>query len=423
MVHPNFVKLCKYCNKAINGGFGGHYFTEHVEKCQLFSQFVVYESDGSPRCTKCHRNFKNQQGLYGHLARVHFPDRFKKLTCLTCSNRYDDKSKHVELCRKYFKNVKFVDNRWRCQFPKCTKFCDTQNGIYLHIKRMHEMKDRRPLNTLNYNNDDIRLPRSPRLRVRGDLTESQNQANCVSRETSAMVNQQVEKALNETRRYVNLPGSQGLNNGVPRVTNVNQHVVNQALEDTRLLMDSVEENIGPYQEALAPGVPSSSRSTTRVTSVTTNTTTSRGYANPDENSYEPLDPPRARAPQPSPVQAPPEPAIQEVFTSPQQNNNGEDSDSDIEFLEEVPAKQPLEKRPINTVQSDSNSENNQEVQSEYKEEDHRMESKGFIGAVLKLFVCNFCDTSFSDQAFAISHMKRYHKIPKDFQNCMKIKHL
>ena len=413
----NFHKLCQYCNKYINGGFGGKCFTDHVEKCQIFSKYVVYESDGSPRCTKCQRNFKNQQGIYGHLARLHFPDQFKKLTCLTCFNRYDDKSKHVELCRKYFKHVVFVNNKWKCQFPKCTKFCDTQSGIYLHIKRMHDMKERRPLNTLNYNNGDIRHPRSPRLRVRGDLTKSQrfNQTNDVSRETNDLIHEQVEKALVESRRLVDSQGSRKTL-GVPR-TVVNQHVVDQALEDTRQLMDSVEGNIGSYQGALAPGVPSTSRSAAVVTS---STTTSRSYANPDENSYEPLDPPRPRAPQP-PVQAPAVPA---------HHNNDEDSDSDIEFLEEVPVsrpgppgptEQPLEKRPlITSVQSQSNSNNDQDI---VKEEDNRMESKGFIGAVLKLFVCNFCDTSFSDQAFAISHMKRYHKIPKDYQNCMKIKHL
>ena len=55
--------------------------------------------------------------------------------------------------------------------------------------------------------------------------------------------------------------------------------------------------------------------------------------------------------------------------------------------------------------------------------DEKMESKGFVGAVLKLYYCNFCDTPFQTQAYVIDHLKKYHKIPKDYVKHMSIKNL
>ena len=115
---------CVHCKMQIKSTVKRDYI-KHTEKCKKFRQHVAYESDRSPRCTICGRNFKNQQGIYGHLARVHFPDFFKDSKCSICGIAYDSKSKHLEYCSKYWNKVEYVDGKWRCKNHRCNKTFDS----------------------------------------------------------------------------------------------------------------------------------------------------------------------------------------------------------------------------------------------------------------------------------------------------------
>ena len=152
------------------------------------------------------------------------------------------------------------------------------------------------------------------------------------------------------------------------------------------------------------------------------------------------------------------------------SSNDQDDDSDIEIIEEVEVKpkvtnnamstpkvielgsqrpssststsssqpeQPTQHQPMERLESGQNepsAQDNPDTQSDLliddkeaetpaETDDEKMESKGFVGAVLKLYYCNFCDTPFQTQAYVIDHLKKYHKIPKNYAKHMSVKNL
>ena len=89
--------------------------------------------------------------------------------------------------------------------------------------------------------------------------------------------------------------------------------------------------------------------------------------------------------------------------------NNLDDDSDIEIVDEVRGPQA-----------------NAQVEDEdvfVEGTQLRFESKGFVGAVLKLYYCDLCHPPlpFQTKEFCIDHLKKYHKISKDYAKHMRIR--
>ena len=119
--------------------------------------------------------------------------------------------------------------------------------------------------------------------------------------------------------------------------------------------------------------------------------------------------------------------------------NNLDDDSDIEIVDEVrspqanaPTPPPKdEQQSMNRLDMDTNqsvcrqpaNDEAAQVEDEYEDTQLRFESKGFVGAVLRLYYCDLCDPAlpFQTKEFCIDHLKKYHKIAKDYAKHMRIR--
>ena len=94
-----------------------------------------------------------------------------------------------------------------------------------------------------------------------------------------------------------------------------------------------------------------------------------------------------------------------------------------EFIDQLIIDESVQDNPDTQNDLFINDKEAEEAETPAETDDERIESKGFVGAVLKLYYCNFCDTPFQTQAYVIDHLKKYHKIPKNYAKHMKIKKL
>ena len=317
--------------------------TRHLKICQNHSQFVRSLEDNSKQCTKCHRVFKNQTGVYIHLTAKHFPqfrgdDKFDK-NCEICHESYHSRTKHRELCGKYFHRVELANGKWRCKEKnfsrgRCRKLSSTQLGIYFHVQRAHDHPD---------TNEKCQ---------RCDYT----------------TNSKHNLAIHMCRNHRNFS------------------------RDSRDSRDSGYFN-GSY---------ASDPETLIV---------ERPQNFPELEVFNDENPVDEDLPLPD-------------------SSMSQDEDSDIEFLEEVkqePESPKAEQNiPESSMDEQKKSQFGLECQSDQKRgkgKEEEEDTKGFVGAVLKLYYCTFCETPFSSEFFAVDHLKKYHKIPKDFMRCLNIKNL
>lgn len=112
-------------------------------------------------------------------------------------------------------------------------------------------------------------------------------------------------------------------------------------------------------------------------------------------------------------------SVNDVPKSPANENF--DSDDSVQIIEDEESTQNLENPNDKVELSAKDPKSIQENDGDEGVEGFK--SNGFIGAVFNLFVCDFCSTYFPSQAFAISHLKKYHKVPNSFHKYMKRKHV
>ena len=134
------------------------------------------------------------------------------------------------------------------------------------------------------------------------------------------------------------------------------------------------------------------------------------------------------------------PSTSQIVLTPSQDSEPESDDSDIEMVEEITTKEepiedftaipPTREEPNEEITSITPKEEPSpfqffisDVQGSVQEDlfPPSIEASGMAGAITNLYVCNLCDTPFSAMHFVTEHLKKHHKIPKNYQKYVIIK--
>ena len=536
------MNQCMFCDRKLKSI---KQLENHETKCELYSQFIQKENDGTLKCTKCFRNFDSQRDIFIHMKLKHFlgivvKNGRKYVRCR--QEPFDEKTKHKKLCSKFNDFVVKINGKWSCKL--CDKKSDTQDGIFKHCILKHEQDHRLSHHSVSLSEVmEVKEKSKMSLVEAFDLLEAQSRTSCPqpgpstsersaarlqnkssaqarpgpsrpskrsleemeydlsdsdsdeieiqgrtkvslfqaldyigdsqlvvsepskepsktpgrssyspsSKSSLTMVFQkspsgdfevssssQIKRSKMHRRRNIQVPDSTQKDvydftdedstqaspyqsyvrsQGSPEQRNPDQtppiqgtsgHV--SSVQMSPVEMSPVE--MSPVRESIAPKTQETHISRPQISSTERSTLVPESPDYGSSYSYQGSPCVQDKTQQPSSTQ---------IILQPSQDS---DSDSDIEIIEDIETKEePLEPySPPNLVISDVQGSVQEDI-FQHSTEDFETQNQGFTGALTKLYVCDFCDTKFSGENFAIEHLKKFHKIPKNYKDCISIKNL
>ena len=460
----NQCNQCMFCDKRLKSTKQLH---THETKCELYSPFIQKENDGTLKCTKCFRNFENQRDIFLHMKREHlhivskngrkyvksrqpfdektkrkkfndFVDKINgKWSRKLCDKKSDTRVSHRSVSQSEIMEVTQVKEKSKLSLVEALDFLEVQAGPSASEKTCAQARpgpsrpSKRPLDEIECDSTDSE----------SDEVEIQGRTNLTLFEALDFVGDS-QRGSEPSKESFKKPEK---SLSVPSITMVfhksptGDFEVSSSSEIKRSkkhqrpsieVPDSTQKDVYDFtDEDSNQGSPNQPYIRSLRSPDQSNPDQAPSPKSPESDHLSRTQistllqesPDRGQGSSPCVQDKTQQPSSTQIILQPSQDS---DSDSDIEIIDVIETKEePVEPSlSSNLVISDVQG-SVQEDLFQHNTEGFETQTLRFTGALTKLFVCDFCDTKFSGENFAIEHLKKFHKIPKNYQDYISIKKL